>query len=99
MGRKIIAVDFDGTLVRDAFPDIGELRSEVVRRIKEEKEKGNIIIIWTCRDGEYLKRAVDYLKEHGVPFDYVNENYPELGFATSNKIYADEYWDDRAVQL
>lgn len=97
MSKDIIAYDFDGTIVENAFPEIGDIKEDVVKEIREEKEKGSIIILWTCRSGEFLEDAVKFCKVNNIPIDYANENIPELDFETSRKIYADRYVDDRAI--
>ena len=38
-----------------------------------------------------------FCKENGLEFDNVNNNYPNLSFKTSNKIYANLYIDNRSV--
>ncbi|MCT4544452.1 MAG: hypothetical protein N4A63_12975 [Vallitalea sp.] len=97
--KRFIAVDFDGTLVENCFPDIGPLKVDVVTRVKKEKEKGNTIILWTCRGGEELKAAVKFLEENNVPIDFINQNpLNPLGDGT-RKIFAHEYWDDRAIRI
>lgn len=94
---KIIAVDFDGCIVTNRFPEVGKINEKLVNDLREEKKKGTIIIIWTCRSGKYIKPMVNFLNENKIPFDYINENVPWLPFETSRKIYADYYYDDRAV--
>lgn len=91
----IYAVDFDGTIVENEFPDIGPINQKVRKFLLERKEKGNIIILWTTRDNEKLGEAVEFCDNHGIPIDYVNRNVPWLDFETSNKIFADVYVDDR----
>ena len=82
------------------FPDIGAINEEVLRdMVYEKKVKGTVIIIWTCRSGEYMKEMWDFLDKNDIPYDYINRNYPHLGFETGRKIYADEYWDDRAKEI
>ncbi len=97
--QKIIAVDFDGTIVKSRFPEIGPLKEDIANRIREEKRKGNIIILWTCRGGKELTEAVSFLKENNIPFDYVNENPLNPYGDTTRKLFADEYWDDKAVRV
>lgn len=97
--HKVIAVDFDGTLVESQFPDIGAIKQEVVNQVREEKTKGNIIIIWTCRTGKVLEEAVQFLKNNDIPFDYVNENPLNPYGDTTRKVFADEYWDDKAIRI
>ena len=100
--RKIIAVDFDGTIVKNKFPKIGKINRAVVAKMEEEKQRNNtVFVIWTCRrmdrkDGKEMK---EFLIANRIPFDYVNQNVPWLDFRTSRKIYADEYWDDRGINV
>jgi len=96
----IIAVDFDGTLAVDAYPNIGEPRWEVIDFVKARKECGDTIILWTCRGGTVLQKAVEWARVHGIKFDYVNENCPKrnaLYGGDSRKISADVYIDDRGI--
>lgn len=102
MKRKIIAVDFDGTLYTDDYPDIGEPIWRTINYCKKEKENGAILILWTCRNGADLTEAVELCERVGLTFDYVNENAKEsmFGYARdSRKIYADEYIDDKAINV
>jgi len=103
VNRKIIAVDFDGTLFTDNWPMVGEPIWPVIGAIKEEQAKGTAIILWTCRSGAALVRAVSACLRVGVNPDAVNENLPEVveawGGEDTRKIFATEYWDDRAVNV
>jgi len=97
MSRPIIyAVDFDGTLVENNFPFIGKPNEEVIEYVKERKEKGAIIILWTTRQNSFLRDALDFCAEHDIPIDCANKNWKGLDFDTSPKIFADVYIDDRA---
>ena len=99
---KIIAVDFDGTLCENKFPDIGAPKTEVICALKREKEQGAHVILWTCRDGDMLEAAVSWCASQGLIFDAVNENSPVTKSwlkVDSRKIFAHEYWDDRAVKI
>ena len=79
----IFAVDFDGTIVKNAFPDIGEELEDAVRTI------------WTCRSGFRLCEMIRWLTDNGFFPDTVNTNaIPVEGFGNT-KIYADIYIDDR----
>lgn len=101
--NKIIAVDFDGTLCENKYPEIGKTRQEIVDNLIFEKFIMNSkIILWTCRTGKQLEEAVEWCKKQGLYFDAVNENLPEIveAFGGDNrKICADEYWDDKAVNV
>lgn len=97
---RIIAVDFDGTLVTDEFPGIGSVIKRTWDMVLEEQAKGSKIVLWTCRDGENLKSAVAFCNTLCLEFDAVNENIPEVQALFGNdtrKVYSDEYWDDKAV--
>ena len=54
MANKIIAVDFDGCLVANAYPDIGDVIPEALDDLLLEQRAGAKIILWTCRRGEAL---------------------------------------------
>lgn len=102
MSKKIIAVDFDGCLVTDCFPDIGMGIYETILRLQEEQRKGAKTILWTCRRDEQLASAIEWCEYHCIYFDAVNENLPEIikDFGSdTRKIFAHEYWDDRAVRM
>lgn len=97
MDYKIIAVDFDGTLCENAWPDIGDPITEVINYIKKQKKEGAQIILWTCRVDQKLAEAVSWCAKQGIFLDAVNQNVPEIikAFGTDcRKIYADIYIDD-----
>lgn len=99
MTNKIIAVDFDGTLCKNNYPDIGEPNTKLINYLKTIKEDGNKLILWTCRKNEKLTDAVKWCKEKGLIFDAVNENLQEsIKFfdGDSRKIFADIYIDDKS---
>lgn len=96
----IIAVDFDGTLCKDAYPQIGEPMPGAVKAMAELSRQGHYLIIWTCRTGERLKDAVNWLRQHHIHFDRINDHCPDniaLYGEGGNKIYADVYIDDKAL--
>lgn len=102
MQHKIIAVDFDGTLCENKFPDIGPPRLDVIQKLLEEQRAGARVILWTCRRGVELLAAIYWSLDHGLAFDGVNENLPEIIAefgGDTRKIYADEYWDDKATSF
>lgn len=99
MGKPIIAIDFDGTLCENRYPEIGRPNRELIRYIINKRKNGSKIILWTCRKDELLDNAVNWCKEHGLEFDAVNENLPEIieEFGSdTRKIFANMYIDDRA---
>lgn len=97
MDYKIIAVDFDGTLCENAWPDIGKPNYEMLAYIKNQQKQGARIILWTCRQGLKLDEALMWCNAQGLRFDAVNRNVPEIIEAFGGdcrKIYADVYIDD-----
>lgn len=96
----VFAIDLDGTVWKEAYPGIGLIIPEAINSIKEIKNLGHTIIIWTCRQGKLLEDAVNTLKRYNVPFDFINENDPErikLYGSDCRKIGADFFVDDRNV--
>ncbi len=96
----IIAIDFDGTLVRSVWPAIGSPVSGAIETMRQWHRAGHRIIIWTCRAGAELEACEQWLIANGVPFDAINENLPEriaLYGSDTRKASADLYLDDKAV--
>lgn len=96
---KIIAVDFDGTIVEHRYPAIGKEMLFAFATLKALQQKGHKLILWTIRTGELLDEAVEFCKANGVEFYAVNKNYPEeqLDEKTSRKLNVDIFIDDRNV--
>lgn len=102
MDFKIIAVDFDGTLCTNKWPEIGEPNHKMITYLKERQAAGDKLILWTCRVDEILNNAVRWCRKKGLIFDAVNENLPNIiaEFGTdTRKIFANEYIDDRNAWL
>lgn len=94
----IIAVDFDGTIVTHEYPNIGKpipFAIDTLKKLQEEDQ--HQLILWTVREGQLLREAVDYCKSRGLEFYAVNSNYPEElpEHGASRKITADLWIDDR----
>ena len=99
---KIIAVDFDGTLCVSKWPEIGDPKWSIINELKRRQHNGDRVILWTCREGVLLNKALAWCREHGIVFDAVNNNLPERISQYGNnprKVSADEYWDDKAVTV
>lgn len=94
---KIIAVDFDGTVVEHKYPEIGKEMLFAFATLKALQQKGHKLILWTIREGHTLQEAVEFCKKNGVEFYAVNRNYPEevLEPGISRKLNADVFIDDR----
>ena len=99
---NIIAVDFDGTLCTNRYPDIGEPIHKVIDKLLEEQKNGAKLILWTCRCDKELTDAVEWCERYGIIFDAINDHLPEMKEVFGNntrKIFAHQYWDDRAVNI
>lgn len=96
--RKI-AVDFDGTLVENAYPGIGKPIIFAFDTLKRLQDKGFRLILWTYRHGKSLDEAVAFCEKQGVTFYAINQSYPEETSAegVSRKINADIFIDDRNI--
>lgn len=97
--RLIIAVDFDGTIVEDAYPKIGKTRIFAFETLKRLQQDGHRLILWTYRSGSKLQEAVDFCKNNGIEFYAVNASFPEekFDYSRSRKIHADLFIDDRNI--
>lgn len=100
--NKIIAVDFDGTLCKNNYPEIGEPNRELIEYLKQRQKDGAKLILWSCRVDKPLEEAIRWSRNQGLIFDAVNENLSEIitefGKDT-RKIFANEYIDDRNIWI
>ena len=93
----IIAVDFDGTIMKDGRPNI-----PLIQRLKSEQRRGTTVILWTCRQGGSLNEALAFMRGYGFLPNYINANAPEVIArfgGDTRKVYADVYIDDKAVRI
>lgn len=97
---KILAVDFDGCLVSNKYPEIGELN----RGLAKELMFGGYMhwkkILWTSRTGAMLDEAINFCKTNHIYFDAINTNIDEVKRITGDdtrKVYADLYLDDKSL--
>ena len=95
-------IDFDGTLCKFAFPEVGEVEPNVKYALELLRAKGYAIKIHSCRTATYWENAIErgthahligeFLREHKIPHD-------EIILSTSmDKPIADVYIDDRAIR-
>ena len=94
----IIAVDFDGTIVKHEYPRIGKeipFAIDTLKRLQQSPEYQ--LILWTVRQGAELQEALDFCKSRGLEFYAVNSNYPEeqAEYKEPRKLKADLFLDDR----
>ena len=98
--RKYVihAYDFDGFIVTNKFPQIGNLIPKNVELVKEHNAQlKNISILWTCREGDYLAQAMEFLNANCIHFDFINAN-PFIS-SEQRKIFAHKYYDDRNANI
>jgi hypothetical protein len=102
----IIAVDFDGILVEDEFPNIGPERTDTTQLIRQAIKQGHEVILWTSRVDQPLQDAVKWCEEHELHFCAVNENSPsniakyKAQYPNgTRKVYADIYIDDHNLEF
>lgn len=96
---KIVAIDFDGTLVE--LEEQPHLKTDFVLRAHAKEVlqwtyQHFYTILWTCRADVPLMHALHFLERNDIKFHAVNENASFIDFKTSKKIFANKYIDDRA---
>lgn len=94
-----ISIEFDGGIVRNEYPDIGNFKLNVKEILETLKSKGHEIKIWSSRTGKDADRVIKFLKDNKIPFD--SFNYQENAYETFAHFYIDEnnhgskiVWDD-----
>ena len=75
---RIIAIDFDGTISLADWPDVGPAVPKAIETIKDLQSAGYRLILWTCRTGNHLTKAVSWLESQGVVMDSVNKNLQDV---------------------
>ena len=88
-----IAVDFDGTVVTHAYPDMGE-DAGAVPVLRELVDNGCRLILYSMRHGKLLDQAVEWFRRQDIPLYAVNANPEQAAWTSSPKIHADLYIDD-----
>ncbi len=87
----VVAFDFDDTVYD--FHKKGRIYKNTIQLLKDLKSINCYLICWTGQQD--LNFVKTYLQKNDIPFDTINEN-PPFYTATSKKIYANAYLDDRA---
>lgn len=95
-----IALDVDGTVVAEAYPEMGEDIGAVpwLRRIAARFPESRLML-WTCRGGDRAQDAAAWLKDRGVTVWAVNSHPEQSSWDGSPKAHADIYVDDRALGI
>ena len=102
----IVAVDFDGVLCENKFPEIGPPKYEIVSLVRELIDNGHEVVLWTTRNGHELAEAVAWCRDRGLHFCSINDpapsnaaEYADKYDKPSRKIYADVYIDDHNLEF
>ncbi|MGF7010663.1 hypothetical protein M2146_001187 [Lachnospiraceae bacterium PF1-22] len=92
-------VDFDGTLCEERYPEIGKPNTALIKHLIDHQQKGDKLILWTCREGKLLDEALAWCNEKGLVFDAVNQNLQdmiEIFGNDSRKLGCDILYDDKS---
>ena len=98
----IVAVDFDGILCENKYPDIGEPNYKMISYVQRMIDDGHDVILWTSRIDDRLEEAVEWCKNYGLHFTTINNNVKrnidQYG-TNSRKVFADIYIDDHNIEF
>jgi len=98
MSGVVVAVDFDGTIATNAYPDVGQVVPGAVDCLQDMTSKGAKLILLTMRDGDDLAAAQKACSDAGCPdFWAVNSNPSQSSWTSSAKVFANYYVDDSNV--
>lgn len=96
----ILKIDFDGCIVTEKFPSIGDPLPMAIETLRKFHEHKYNTILWTCREGDPLIDAIDFLHQNGVYFDVVNQGHPMNPYrhlGQSRKPFAHYHIDDKNI--
>jgi len=93
----ILGVDFDGTVVKSAYPMIGDPVPDALAYLQQFNAMGIQLILWTIRSGIQLDSAVNWLRTHEIRLHGVNTNPTQASWSQSPKAYCNAYIDDAAI--
>lgn len=96
-----VVLDFDGTVVKHAYPAVGE-DIGAVPILKRLVANGCNLLLNTMRSHDSagedtLQPALDWFEERGLPLYGVNENPTQKEWTSSPKVYGNIYIDDGAL--
>ena len=92
----VFAFDFDGTLCGIDYPRIGEPKTKMIELAKQLKREGHQLILWTCRSGIELEKAITATGNQPVVLcsspirllfrKLVERTYPQIAIMSYNEI-------------
>lgn len=97
----IIALDFDGTVVKHRYPEVGE-DIGAVPVLQALQRNGHQFVLYTMRDNHSsrrncLKEASDWFARNNLNLIGINCNPWQKSWTDSTKVYAPLYIDDAAL--
>ena len=99
---KIAIIDFDGTLCKFAFPDVGPIEPCAKVALEMLRKAGYKIKIHSCRTATYWGREDERESHMQLMKNFMEENelpHDEIILSrTMDKPIADVYIDDRAIR-
>lgn len=95
-GKIIVSVDYDSTISPYRSIDNIEDINRCINLVKEAKEVGAYITIFTASDIDRFMDISAYCKSKGITIDSINKTPIDVEFGNFSKIYANIYLDDRA---
>jgi hydroxymethylpyrimidine pyrophosphatase-like HAD family hydrolase len=95
--NRIVAVDFDGTVVTHEYPEVGTEVAGAVSVLKKLQASDTKIILWTMRSDDELEDAVRWFAEREIDLFGINMNPEQIEWTNSPKAYAQLYIDDAAA--
>jgi hypothetical protein len=94
----VIALDFDGTVTANNYPELGEPLPNCISVLKQLSKIGNLVV-WTCRDKFYEKDIIAWFAKHDIAIAGVNSNPFRQFKSDSPKMYYDLLIDDKAFGI
>lgn len=73
MGALRIGVDFDGTIVQNEWPRIGEPVPGALGALHAMQQAGALLVLWTRRTGHSLDEAVQWLGHQDLRLHGINK--------------------------
>lgn len=102
---KRIAVDFDGTLVEEVWPGIGDWLPGAVDGLKRLAEEFDEVVIWTCRTAE-VDTDEKTPRDNSDQLDAIWEMLDSAGIPINVRVWtrpykppADVYLDNKAIRF
>ena len=92
-GTLVIAYDFDNTVYD--YHKTGDTYEEIIRLLRDCKEVGAHLILFTARRDDEMDFVMEYLNSNNIPYDAINED-PSFIMTPGRKVYYNVLLDDRA---